>query len=96
MAILEMEFPPSCFDIMTHLMYHIIQELDLCGPVTTKWMYLVERYMKILKTYVHNMARPEASIPKGYIKDECIGFEIEGECKKDRTFYVSFREVLQY
>jgi hypothetical protein len=33
MALLEMEFSPSFFDIMTHLLYHLIQELDLSGPV---------------------------------------------------------------
>jgi hypothetical protein len=42
MALLEMEFPPSFFDIMTHLLYHLVQELDLCGPVSTRWMYPVE------------------------------------------------------
>jgi hypothetical protein len=62
MALLEMEFPPSFFDIMTHLPYHLVQELDLCGPVNTRWMYPVERFMKTLKGYVRNMARPEASI----------------------------------
>jgi hypothetical protein len=36
MALLEMEFPPSFFDIMTHLPYHIIEELDMCGPVATR------------------------------------------------------------
>jgi hypothetical protein len=56
MALLEMEFPPSFFDIMTHLPYHLVQELDLCGPVSTRWMYPVERYMKTLKGYVRNMA----------------------------------------
>jgi hypothetical protein len=35
MALLEMEFLPSFFDIMTHLPYHLVQELDLCGPVST-------------------------------------------------------------
>ena len=37
-------------------------------------MYPIERYMKTLKGYVRNMARPEASMVEGYIKDECIGF----------------------
>jgi hypothetical protein len=37
-------------------------------------MYHVERYMKTLKLYVHNMARPKASMAKGYIRDECLGF----------------------
>jgi hypothetical protein len=76
-ALLEMEFPPSFFDIMTHLPYHLVQELDLCGPVSTRWMYPVERYMKTLKGYVRNMARPEASMAEGYVKDECIGFVTE-------------------
>jgi hypothetical protein len=56
MVLLEMEFPLSFFDIMTHLPYQ--QELDLCGSVSTRWMYPIERYMKTLKGYVRNMARP--------------------------------------
>jgi hypothetical protein len=77
MALLEIEFPPSFFDIMTHLPYHLVQELDLCGPISTRWMYPIERYMKTLKGYVRNMARPEASMAEGYVKEECIGFVIE-------------------
>ena len=74
MALLEMEFPPSFFDIMTHLPYHLAKELDLCGPVRARWMYPVERYMKVLKNHVRNMARPEACMAEGYLKDECLGF----------------------
>jgi hypothetical protein len=77
MALLEVEFPPSFFDIMTHLPYHLVEELNLCGPVSTRWMYPVERYMKTLKGYVRNMAWPEASMAEGYIKEECIGFVTE-------------------
>jgi hypothetical protein len=77
MALLEMEFPPSFFDIMTHLPYYLVEELDLCGPVSTRWMYPIERYMKTLKGYVRNMARPEASMAEGYVKEECIGFITE-------------------
>jgi hypothetical protein len=36
MALLEMEFPLSSFDIMTHLPYHLVQELDMCGPIATR------------------------------------------------------------
>jgi hypothetical protein len=77
MALLKIEFPPSFFDIMMHLPYHLVQELDLCGPVSTRWMYPIERYMKTLKGYVRNMARPEASMAEGYVKEECIGFFTE-------------------
>jgi hypothetical protein len=50
---------------MIHLSYHIVEELDMCGPVTTRWMYPVERYMKTLKNYVQNTARPEHQWQKG-------------------------------
>jgi hypothetical protein len=58
---------------MTHLVYHLVDELNLCGSVSTRWMYHVERYMKTLKHYVRNMARPEAYMAEGYVKDECLG-----------------------
>jgi len=59
---------------MTHLLYHLVDELNICGLVATKWMYPVERYMKTLKVYVWNMARPEALMAEGYIQAECLGF----------------------
>ncbi len=73
LALVEMHFPPSFFAIMTHLLY-LMDELDLCGPVSIRWMYLVEIYMKTLKTYVCNMVKPKGSMVDGYIKDECLGF----------------------
>ena len=77
MALLEMEFFPSFFDIMTHLSYHLVHELDLCRLMSTRWMYPMEKYMKTLKGYVRNMARPEASMAEGYVKDKCLGFITE-------------------
>lgn len=59
---------------MTHLLYHLVDEVDLCGPISIKWMYLVERYMKTLKIYVCNMAKPKGSMAQGYIRYECLGF----------------------
>jgi hypothetical protein len=40
-------------------------------------MYSVERYMKTLKTYVKNMARPAGSMVERYIRDECPNFITE-------------------
>jgi hypothetical protein len=54
-----------------------VDELDIYGPVVTRWMYPMERYMKTLKFYVRNMARLEASMVKGYIQDECLNFITE-------------------
>ncbi|XP_058755972.1 uncharacterized protein LOC131629194 [Vicia villosa] len=71
---LEMFFPPSFFDIMVHLIVHIVREIRICGPVYLRWMYPFERYMKILKGYVKNQYRPEASIIERYITEEAIEF----------------------
>ena len=55
---LEMYFPLSFFDIMVHPIIHLVQEVRICGPVFLRWMYPIERYMKILKGYVKNQYRP--------------------------------------
>jgi hypothetical protein len=76
-SMLEWEFPGAFFDVMSHLTLHIVEELDICGPVHTRWMYPIERAMKVFKGYVRNRSRPEASMAEGYILDETIGFVTE-------------------
>ena len=49
---LEMYFPPLFFDIMVHLIVHLVKQIKCCGPVYLGWMYLVKRYMKNLKGYM--------------------------------------------
>lgn len=71
---LEMFFPPAFFDIMVHLIVHLVREIRLCGPVYLRWMYPVECYMKILKGYVKNQYCPEGSIVERYIAEEAIEF----------------------
>ncbi|XP_060959205.1 uncharacterized protein LOC133030469 [Cannabis sativa] len=57
----------SFFDIMIHLVLHLPEEAILGGSVFMRWMYPFERYMKKLKNYVGNKARPEGSIAEGYV-----------------------------
>ncbi|XP_076888439.1 uncharacterized protein LOC143538874 [Bidens hawaiensis] len=71
---LEIYFPPSFFDIMVHLISHIVQEIKDCGPVFLRYMYPFERYMGILKGYVRNRYRPDASIVEGYTCEEVTEF----------------------
>ena len=58
LCLLEKYFPPSFFDIMIHLIVHLVREVRLCGPVYMRWMYPFERYMRVLKGYVRNRTRP--------------------------------------
>lgn len=74
---LEIYFPPAFFDVMTHLVIHAVEDLGQYGPVSTRWMYPLERYMKLLKGHVRTYYRPEASMALGYIKDETLGFLTE-------------------
>ncbi|XP_039140530.1 uncharacterized protein LOC120277753 [Dioscorea cayenensis subsp. rotundata] len=71
---LEKIFPPSFFDIMVHLTIHLVSEAKVAGPVQFRWMYPIERYLRRLKSYVRNKARPEGSIAEAYIVQECMHF----------------------
>ncbi|XP_038713903.1 uncharacterized protein LOC120007624 isoform X1 [Tripterygium wilfordii] len=71
---LETIFPPAFFDVMIHLPIHLAKEAKIAGPVHYRWMYPIERYLRTLKKYVRNKARPEGSIAEGYILDECSTF----------------------
>jgi len=71
---LEMYFPSAFFDIMVHLVVHLVREIKCCGPVYLQRMYSVEWYMKILKGYTKNLHHPEASIIERYIAEEAIEF----------------------
>ncbi|BBH05789.1 hypothetical protein Prudu_017279, partial [Prunus dulcis] len=74
LCLLEKYFPPSFFDIMVHLVVHLVREVRLCGPVYFRWMYPFERYMKVLKGYVQNRTRPEGCIAERYIAEEAVEF----------------------
>jgi len=74
---LEKELPPSVFVVMMHLPIHLVEELFICGPVHIRWMYPFERYMKELKSFVKNKAKPEGSMAYGYLREESIGFLTE-------------------
>lgn len=71
---LEMIFPPSFFDVMLHLPIHLAQEAITGGPVQYRWMYPIERFLRRLKSFVKNKARPEGSIAEAYILQECVNF----------------------
>ncbi|WCJ37799.1 hypothetical protein M5689_018900 [Euphorbia peplus] len=70
MCALEMYFPPSFFDVMPHLMVHLVREIKLCGPVCLRYMYPFEREMGVLKGRVMNLAKPEASIVQRTVNEE--------------------------
>ncbi|KAL6580203.1 hypothetical protein OROMI_008227 [Orobanche minor] len=71
---LEMYFPPSFFDIMVHLTVHLVYETRMCGPGRMRWMYGMERYMKVFKGYVMSRRYPEGCIAERYIVEEALEY----------------------
>jgi hypothetical protein len=71
---LEIYFPPAFFDIMVHLHVHIVDDIIQLGPTFLHSMMPFERMNGVIKGYVRNRARPDGSIAKGFLTEECISF----------------------
>ncbi|XP_074336395.1 uncharacterized protein LOC141673544 [Apium graveolens] len=69
---LEKIFPASFFDVMIHLMVHLVRELRLCGSVFYRWMYAFERFNKVLRGYVRNLYHPEGCMAESYLGEESV------------------------
>ena len=68
------EFFLAFFDIMIHLILHLLEEAIFGGPVYMRWMYLFKQFLKKFKEYVRNQTRVEGSIVEGYVIDEALTF----------------------
>lgn len=74
LCLIEIHFPPGFFDIMTHLVIHLVGELEICGPVHSRWCYCIERYLGVLTKFVRDKSKPEAGMASGYMIEESLGF----------------------
>lgn len=73
----EMYFPPSFFDIMVHLVVHLVRQMKYCGLVFLRWSYPFERQIGGLRKKVKNLARPEVSIIQATVTEEIGEFSSE-------------------
>jgi hypothetical protein len=71
---LEMYFPPALFDIMVHLLVHIVEDIVQLEPMFLHSMMSFERMNGVIKGYIHNRSHPDGSIAKGFLTEECISF----------------------
>jgi hypothetical protein len=65
-------FSPVFFDIMVHLVVHLVPQIEALGPMYLHEMWMYERFMSILNGYVSTRARPEASMVERYLTKEAI------------------------
>jgi hypothetical protein len=71
---LEMYFPSAFFDIMVHLLIHIIDDIIHLGPAFLHNMMPFKRMNGVIKGYVRNRSNPDGSIVQGFLTEECISF----------------------
>lgn len=74
---MEKELPTSFFNIQEHVLIHLVDEIAIAGVVSARWMFFFERYMKVLKHFVRQRARPEGSMAEGYIVQESLYYVTE-------------------
>ena len=55
-----------------HLLLHVVDEVAIAGTVHSRWMFFLERFMKTLKGFVRQRARPEGSMAEGWLIQESL------------------------
>lgn len=59
--------PPIFFNAQEHCLIHQVEEIELCGLVQTRSMWMVERNLKFMKGLIQQRARLESSMVEGYM-----------------------------
>ena len=72
MCEMQQYLPPTFLNAQEHYLIHQVEEIELCGPVHTRSMWMVERRLKSLKDFVRQRARPEGSMVEGYMVYESM------------------------
>jgi len=67
---IEELFPTSILNLQVHLLIHSVDEVELANTTHTCWMFNLEIFMKVLKVYVRQKARPKGSMTKGWLAHE--------------------------
>ena len=76
-CMVEKHFPTTILTIQMHLLVHIVDKVSLVGIVHYRWMFFLERFMKTLKSFVRQKARPEGSMAEGWLVQESLVFITE-------------------
>jgi hypothetical protein len=59
--------PPTFFNAQEHYLIHQVEEIEMCGPVHKRSMWIVERHLKSLKALVRQRGRLEGCMVEGYM-----------------------------
>ena len=76
-CMIESTFPTRILTIQVHTLVHLVDEVALAGVVNTRWMIYLDCFMKVLKGFVFQKARPEGSMAEGWLVQESCVWIIE-------------------
>lgn len=60
--------PPKFFNAQEHYLIHQVEEIEMCGPIHTRLLWMVDRHSKSLKALVKQRARTKGSMVEGYME----------------------------
>lgn len=92
-CMLEKYFPTSILTIQVHLMVHVVDEVAIAGVVNSRWMFFLERFMKTLKSFVRQRARPEGSMAEGWLVQESLVYISEFLGKKEDSLPLLWQNI---
>ena len=67
-------FPPSFFNIMTHLLVHLIKEISILGPMFLHNMFPFERLMGVLKNMFTTVLGQKEASPRAMEQRSSLSF----------------------
>jgi len=59
--------PPTFFNAQEHYLIDQVEDIEMCGPVQTRSMWMVERHLKSLKAFIRQRACFEGSMVEGFM-----------------------------
>ena len=69
---MQKNIPSTFFNAQKHYLIHQVEEIELCGPIHTSSMWMVERQLKPLKDLVRQRVRPKGSMVEGCMLYQCM------------------------
>ena len=67
MCEIHTNLPSAFFNAQEHYLIHQVEEIELCGHVHSRSMWIVERHLKFMKVLVIQQEHAKGSMMGGYM-----------------------------
>ena len=67
MCEMQKYLPLTFFNAQEHYLIHQVEEIEMCGTIHTRSMWMVERHLNSLKDFVRQREHPKGSMVEGYM-----------------------------